>query len=407
MTATGQRFAGYELEEFIGDGGNGAIYRARDLRLQRPVALRIVAPDIARDAAARERLNRASTAVALVDHPNVAPIYETGEVDSQIFIASRWIDGVSLKSLVREQGALDPRRAVRIVNQVASALQAAHGLGIIHRNVKPSSVLVTPVDHAYLTEFGLARRQSDLTGLTVANQLLDTFDYVAPEYIEGLDVDYRADIYGLGCLLYEALTGEVPYPRAQPAAKLYAHVSSEPPSARAVRPEVSDQLDAVVRRAMAKRPEDRQQSAGEFAVDAAGGLSMSAPPWAIAAAPGVVIPPPSHPAPAPAPPAPPSGPGGPAPRGTAPAPVASGASAPDGDARRDGKAAHLLLADPAKASDGDDRAVQLRREPARDGYYDAVFYTRPRRSVGRVAIWAIAVLIFLAAPIALLIALIS
>jgi serine/threonine protein kinase len=395
VIATGQRFAGYELEEFVGDGGNGAIYRARDLRLQRPVALRIVAPDIARDAATRERLNRASMAVALVDHPNVAPIYETGEVDGQIFIASRWIDGVSLKSLVREQGALEPRRAVRIVNQIASALQAAHGLGITHRNVKPSSVLVTSADHAYLTEFGLARRQTDLTGLTVAHQLLDTFDYVAPEYIEGREVDYRVDIYGLGCLLYEALTGEVPYPRAQPAAKLYAHVSSDPPSVRAVRPEVSEQLDAVVRRAMAKRPEDRQQSAGEFAVDAAGGLSMSAPPWAVAMAPGAVIAPPSHPAPAP--------PASPA----APAPPASGASAPGANPPRDGKAAALLSADPANASDDDDRAVQLRREPAQDGYYDAVFYTRPRRSVGRIVLWTLAVLVFLAAPIALLIALIS
>ena len=279
-TRRGGRFDGYELEELVGHGEMSAIYKARDVRLGRQVALRIVGPDLARDPATRARLNRAASALASVDHPNVVPIYGTGEADGKLFIVTRWIEGTSLSDLVSEQGPLEPRSAVRIVDQVASALAAAHAIGIMHRNVKPSRVLVTPVDHAYLTDFGLARRANDLTGLTVQEQLLESFDYLAPEYIEGADVDARVDIYGLGCVLYEALTGEVPYPEATPAAKMYAHRSADPPSARARRPEVPEALDAVVRRAMAKDPSARYQSPGEFAVEAAGAVGMSGPLWA-------------------------------------------------------------------------------------------------------------------------------
>jgi serine/threonine protein kinase len=257
----------------------GVVYRARDLRLGRKVALRIIGPDVAGDSVTRARLNRASTALASVDHPNVVPIYEAGEADGRLFVATRWVEGASLGTLVREHGPLEPRRAVRVVNQIASALQATHALGIMHRNVKPSSVLVTQTDHAYLTDFGLARRASDLTGLTVQEHLLESFDYLAPEYIEGGEVDARVDIYGLGCVLYEALTGEVPYPAETPAAKMYAHRSADPPSARARRPEVPRELDAVARHAMAKDPAERPRSAGEFAVETAGAVGMSAPPW--------------------------------------------------------------------------------------------------------------------------------
>jgi serine/threonine protein kinase len=245
------------------------------------VALRIIGPDMAGDPATRARLNRESTALASVDHPNVIPIYEAGEADGRLFIATRWVPGVNLGALAREQGPLEPPRAVRIVNQVASALQAAHALGIMHRNVKPSSVLVTETDHAHLTDFGLARRSSDLSGLTVQEQLLESFDYLAPEYIEGAAVDARVDIYGLGCVLHEALTAEVPYPAATPAAKMYAHRSADPPSIRARRPEVPPALDVAARRAMAKDPSERQQSTGEFAIEVAGAFQMSQPPWPI------------------------------------------------------------------------------------------------------------------------------
>ena len=274
------RFDGFELEELVDRGQISVIYKARDLRLGRQVALRIIGPELAGDPVTRARLNRAASALASVDHPNVVPIYGTGEAEGTLFVATRWIDGTDLSSMVREEGPLEPTRAVRIVNQVASALQAAHAVGIMHRNVRPSRVLITATDHAYLTDFAVARREGDLTGLTMQEHLLDSYDYLAPEYLAGDDVDARVDIYGLGCVLYEALTGEVPYPAATPAAKMYAQRSVEPPSVRARRPEVPEALDAVVRRAMAKNPSDRYQSPSEFAVEAAGAIGMSGPLWA-------------------------------------------------------------------------------------------------------------------------------
>jgi serine/threonine-protein kinase len=244
------------------------------------VALRIVAGDVARDPTIRARLNRESTALAALDHPNVAPIFEAGEYEGRLFVATRWVDGISLGSLVRRDGPLPARRAVAIVNQVASALQASHAQGIIHRNVKPSAVLVTASDFVYLTDFGLARRSGDLTGLTIQEQLLESFDYVAPEYLEGDSVDKRVDIYGLGCVLYEALTAEPPYPYESAAAKMYAHQSAPPPSAHDRVADVPAALDHVIARAMAKDPADRYQSPGDFAIDAATALGTSAPPWA-------------------------------------------------------------------------------------------------------------------------------
>lgn len=325
----------------------GHIYRARDLRLGREVALRIIGPEIAGDAVTRARLNRESLAIAAVDHPNVVPIYDAGESDGRLYVVTRWVQGVDLGTLVREHGPLEPRRAVRIVNQVASALQAAHDVGIMHRSVKPSSVLVTETDHAYLTDFGLARRGSDLTGLTMQEHLLGSFDYLAPEYIEGSPADARVDIYGLGCVLYEALTGEVPYPEPTPAAKMYAHRSAAPPSASAHRSDVPEALDAVLRRAMAKDPSERPQSAGEFAIEASGALAMSAPLWA------------------------------------------RGARAAAGD----GDSADLSPRDGHGAAD----------EP---GYYPPAYFKVGSADAGHRIRLALAVLLFLAAPIALVLAIV-
>lgn len=280
MIARGQRFGRYELAELVGQSDRGAIYRATDVPLGRSVALRLVPADVANDGVVRARLNREATALAAIDHPNVPPIYEATEQDGQIYIASRWIDGVDLGTLAHEEGPLDPVRAVRVVNQVAGALRAAHAIGIMHRSVKPSTVMVTASDHAYLTDFALARRSDDITGLTAQADLASGFDYLAPEYIAGAKADQRVDIYGLGCVLYEALTGEVPFDAPGPAAKMYAHASAEPPSPRARRPEVPERLDAVVRRALSKDPDDRQQSAGEFAIEAAMGVDLSPPLWA-------------------------------------------------------------------------------------------------------------------------------
>ena len=275
-----RQFGSYELEELVHESQSGVVYKARDVRLQRTVALRIVAPGLTDDPVTRARLNREATAIAQVDHPNVLPIYEVGEHDGSLFIASGWVDGRRLSTLLRDEGRLEPGRAVRLVNQAARALQTTHDHGILHRNVRPSSILVTASDHVYLTDFEYARGLHDASLVVLRDRLLSEVDYLAPEYIAGEATDFRADIYGLGCVLYEALTGEVPFPADAVAAKVYAHRFTAPPSARARRPEVPHALDVVIARAIAKAPAQRQQSAGEFAIEAAEAVQLPAPLWA-------------------------------------------------------------------------------------------------------------------------------
>jgi serine/threonine protein kinase len=380
----------------------GVVYRARDTRLRRRVALRIVASDLAADPVTRARLNRESTALAALDHPNVPPLYEAEEIDGRITIASRWVEGSSLSEVVQREGPLDPVRAVRIVNQAANALQTAHGLGIMHRNVKPSTILVTTADHVYLTDFGLARHHADMTGLTQEEELLDSYDYVAPEYINGRETDGRVDVYGLGCSLYQALTGEVPFPRPSPAAKMYAHLSAEPPSARAYRPEVPERLDAVIRRAMAKDPAARQQSPEEFAVDAASAVGWPVPPWvghaASAAAPSEAVVKAS-----------PSADRAPADAGAAGAPPDDPSPADrlgDGGTRSPVQPVGSGHAQRA-GTPGRDGAPPARDVPGAlaGDYYEPVFYRQPWRPPRRWLLWTILVLVFLAAPTALAIAL--
>ena len=408
MIARGQRFGRYELAERVGQSDRGVIYKAKDVPLGRSVALRLVPADMASDGVVRARLNREATALAAIDHPNVPPIYEATEQDGQIYIASRWIDGVDLGTLVSEEGPLDPVRAVRIVNQVASALQAAHAIGIMHRSVKPSTVMVDATDHAYLTDFALARRSDDITGLTAQADLASSFDYLAPEYIAGAKADRRVDIYGLGCVLYEALTGEVPFDAPGPSAKMYAHASAEPPSPHARRPEVPERLDAVVRRALAKEPDERQQSAAEFAIEAAMGVDLSPPLWAAREASGE--PPPRNGArdrEAEAPPEPAAPPGPEA--SPEPQPVAR---------RREREPA--LIEKPERPASRDDArrgsapAVKapgppaLEPPPAREGFHEPVYFLhedrRPRSERPRTT-WIVPGLIFIALLVVLLLAL--
>jgi serine/threonine protein kinase len=393
MISKHRTVGGYELEELVGQSAAGLLYSARDVRLQRQVALRIVAADVAADPVMRARLNREVTALASVDHPNVPPIYEAGEHAGRIFIASRWIDAPRLTEFVGECGPLEPKRAVRIANQIADALQAAHALGIIHRNVKPSRVLVAQGDLAYLTDFSVARRLSDMTGLTVQEQVVEQFDYVAPEYIEGREIDARVDIYGLGCVLYEALTGEVPYPRSGGPAKMYAHLSAEPPSPRARRPEIPETLDHVVRRAMSKDPDDRQQSAAEFASQTAGAIDMSAPLWTGRRAR-------SRRAVAPV---------EPLDRGRPEVAELDAGQLHGGAAARDGAQALAPSASAGEPGAQDPRPRAPHRAVEQSAgehpaYYETVYFRVGRGLVRRRAVRAVAVLIFLAAPLALLIA---
>jgi serine/threonine protein kinase len=192
----GSELIGYRVEELLGRGGMGVVYRAYDVALERSVALKLLAPSLAEDRGFRERFLVESRLAAALEHPNVVPIHDAGEADGQLYLAMRYVEGADLKRLLKEEGTLEPTRAIAICAQVAEALDAAHARGLVHRDVKPSNVLVaeaTSGEHAYLTDFGLAK---DLAGggLTASDQLFGTVDYVAPERIEGHDVDSRADV---------------------------------------------------------------------------------------------------------------------------------------------------------------------------------------------------------------------
>lgn len=268
MLSPGSTIAGYEIETVVGSGGMGVLYRARQLRLDRPVALKLVEPEVAGEPLVRERLRREARTVAALDHPNVVPLYEAGEEDGTVYIVTRWVEGTELGALIRRDGPLEPGRAARIAAQIASALEVAHESGLIHRDVKPSNAIVTADDHVYITDFGLTKRADSLSGFTAAGQMLGTIDYVAPEQIEGGEASARGDVYGLACVLFEMLTGAAPFAgHGGGMAKMWAHLNAEPPSVRQQRPDVPPALDDLIRRGLAKQPGDRP-SAAAFGADA-------------------------------------------------------------------------------------------------------------------------------------------
>ena len=262
----GSELAGYRVEALVGRGGMGVVYRAYDLALERPVALKILAPELAEDERFRERFLRESRLAASIDHPNIVPVYDAGEVAGELYIAMRYVDGAELKQLLAE-GPLPKEQAVAIAGQIAAALDAAHARGLVHRDVKPSNVLVTDDGHVYLADFGLTRRLSDQAAGFEAGLSLGTPAYVAPEQIEGKDVDGRADQYSLACLLHETLTGEPPFPRPSEAAVLYAHLEESPPAPPG--------LEDVMSRALAKSPADRYPTCSEFVADARSALGIA------------------------------------------------------------------------------------------------------------------------------------
>ena len=225
----GSVFAGHLIEAVAGRGGMGVVYRARQLSLERTVALKVIAPALTQDPAIRRRFLRESRVAASIDHPNVIPIYYTGEEGETAFIAMRHVAGDDLRTLVRRETRLRPARAAGIVAQVGAALDAAHAAGLVHRDVKPANVLLGPDEHAYLTDFGLTKHVLSEPGPTRNGNWVGTLDFVAPEQIRGERVDARADVYGLGCLLHYALTGRPPFARDTDEAKLWAHLSEPPP----------------------------------------------------------------------------------------------------------------------------------------------------------------------------------
>ena len=263
----GTELLGYRIDALIGRGGMGVVYRAYDLRLKRNVALKLVAPELSQNERFRERFLDESELAASLDHPNVIPIYNAGEHEGQLYLAMRYVEGSDLKTLLRE-GPLDPGRAIAICSQVAAALDAAHARGLVHRDVKPSNVLLDTQEHVYLADFGLSRRLAEQTPELEATLSLGTPAYVAPEQIEGAEVDAQADVYSLGCLLHECLTGGAPYPRESELAVLWAHLNDPPPAPAG--------LEEVMAKALAKRPEERYASCTELVNAAREALGLGA-----------------------------------------------------------------------------------------------------------------------------------
>jgi hypothetical protein len=260
----GTELAGYRIESVLGRGGMSVVYLARDLRLNRNVALKLLASELVEDEGFRVRFLRESQLAASLDHPNVVPVYEAGEVGGLLYIAMRYVPGTDLKALLRAEGALAPERALVLVGQVASALDAAHERGLVHRDVKPSNVLLTGrpgKEHCYLADFGLSTSASDRS-VADAKQIVGTIDYVAPEQIRDAQVDGRADVYSLACLLYECLVGDVPFPRSSDVAVIYAHLEEPAPKASERAPTLPAGIDAVLEQGTAKLPDERWQTCG-------------------------------------------------------------------------------------------------------------------------------------------------
>jgi hypothetical protein len=260
----GSVFAGYHIDSVLDRGGMGVVYKAIDPDLDRPVALKIIAPEHTQNATAVARFKAECRLAASLEHPNIVPIHRGGEFEGVLYLAMRYVPGTNLRHVI-DRGPMDLRRVARIIAQVASALDVAHDRGLVHRDVKPANILITgsgETEQVYLTDFGLTKRLGSVGALTRTGGWVGTPDYVAPEQIQGHNVDRRADVYSLGCVLFEMLTGRVAYVKDSDMAKLWAHVTDPPPLPRTERPQLVEAFDTIVSRATAKDPEDRYATAG-------------------------------------------------------------------------------------------------------------------------------------------------
>ena len=284
--AAGSEFDGYRIERTLGQGGMGIVYLARELALDRLVALKVIRAELATDEGFRARFRSESRTAASVEHPRVVTVFGAGERDGLLYVAMRYVRGQDLGRLISSRGALAADDAAELILQVGEGLDAVHAAGLVHRDVKPANVIVGEDGRsAYLTDFGLAKAAASTSGLTATGEVIGTVDYMAPEQVEGRRVDARTDVYALGCVLFHAITAEVPFSDRESSAKMWAHLNQPPPAAgKGGRGAAA--LDPVIRRAMAKEPAARYPSAGDLgraAVAATHGEAVTEPERAVGA----------------------------------------------------------------------------------------------------------------------------
>jgi serine/threonine protein kinase len=273
----GTPFGRYRLTELLGRGGMGEVWRAHDTVTDRVVAIKVLPANLSEDEDFQRRFRREAHAAARLDTPHVVPIHDYGEIDGRLFVSMRLIKGRDLATVLAD-GALEPARAVRIIDQVAKALHAAHHVGLIHRDIKPSNILIDDDDFAYLIDFGIARG-TDETRMTKSGNTIGTFAYIAPERLDPrTQEDARADVYSLACVLYEALTGQPPFAGRTTAQLIAAHLNTPPPRPSTTQPDVPPQVDEVITTGMAKDPEQRYQTAKDLARAARTALTMPVRP---------------------------------------------------------------------------------------------------------------------------------
>ncbi len=284
LPLVGDEFAGYRVRSVLGRGGMSVVYQAENLRLNNVIALKVLAPELASDEVFRARFLEESRIAASLNHPNVIPIYDMGSQDDLLYIAMRYVSGTDLRQMIKKRGRLLPETALFLLGQAARALDAAHRKGLVHRDVKPGNLLIergsdeTDPDHVYLADFGITKHAMSRSGLTSTGQFLGTIDYVAPEQIRGTSVLGLADQYSLGCVLYECLTGRVPFEKDLDAAIIWAHVEETPTMPTILRPELPPEIDDVFARVLAKRPDERYGSCREFVEAARMALGVFGPP---------------------------------------------------------------------------------------------------------------------------------
>ena len=281
--AAGSEFAGFKIERTLGHGGMGIVYLARQVRLDRLVALKVIRPELAQDGHFRARFQSESRTAASIENPRVVTVFGAGEREGLLYVAMQYVPGRDLGRLISDRGPRRADDAARLIAQVADGLDAVHAAGLVHRDVKPANVLVGEPETfgdeptAFLTDFGLAKIAASTSGLTATGEVIGTIDYMAPEQIEARRVDARTDVYALGCVLFHAVTGQVPFPERESSSKMWAHLNEPPPGA-------GPELDPVIRRAMAKDPGDRFPSAGDLgraAVAATRGEAVTEPEHAV------------------------------------------------------------------------------------------------------------------------------